>query len=120
MMKKVMVVILDGCDWKIIRPFCKEGFLPTLQKIIKDGVHGSLRSCFPPITWPAAESICTGKKPDSHGYYESMELDKNYNLIILKRRTNKKIWNFLNLRATILARQRISIIKNIMRRVIFA
>jgi len=33
---------------------------------------------------------------------------------------NAVLWNFLNLRATILARQRISIIKNIMRRVIFA
>jgi predicted AlkP superfamily phosphohydrolase/phosphomutase len=92
---KIIVISLDGCDWKIIKPFIKNGFLPTLQKVIKGGVSGSLRSCFPPITWPAWESICAGKKPNSHGYYGSMELDRDYNLRVVEKRRNKKIWDFL-------------------------
>ena len=45
------------------------GKLPNLGKMYKEGVHGTLRTCDPPITVPAWMVMMTGKNPGELGIY---------------------------------------------------
>ena len=53
----------------MLNPWIEEGKLPTLEKLIKEGVHGTLKSTNPPVTGPAWVSFATGKNPGEHGCY---------------------------------------------------
>lgn len=43
--------------------------LPTLDRLMREGVWGDLRSCDPPITVPAWSSMMTSKSPGRLGFY---------------------------------------------------
>ncbi|MDQ3248255.1 MAG: alkaline phosphatase family protein, partial [Chloroflexota bacterium] len=45
---KVLVIGLDGATFDLIKPWAAAGLLPTLQKLMTSGAHGSLRSTVPP------------------------------------------------------------------------
>jgi predicted AlkP superfamily phosphohydrolase/phosphomutase len=45
------------------------GRLPTLEGMVADGLHGSLRSCDPPITIPAWQVMATSASPGRLGLY---------------------------------------------------
>lgn len=76
---KLLVVGLDGATFDVILPLVKEGKLPTLKKIIEEGVYGELESTFPPITGPAWASFMTGKNPGRYGIYGFIDYDpKDY------------------------------------------
>jgi len=64
---KVMLIGLDGADWKIIDPMLARGELPNLARLKHEGVWGPLKSAEPllsPLIWT---TIATGKTPDQHG-----------------------------------------------------
>lgn len=70
---KVMIIGLDGADWNILNPLLEQGKLPHLEKMIKEGSAGVLRTVRPtksPVIWT---SIGTGKTMLKHGV-----LDWNY------------------------------------------
>jgi predicted AlkP superfamily phosphohydrolase/phosphomutase len=67
---KVLVVGLDGATFDLIEPWAQAGKLPTLQRLLTEGAHGSLRSTIPPMTAPAWTSFMTGKNPGRHGLYD--------------------------------------------------
>lgn len=73
---KCIVIGLDGATFELINPLIKRGKLPTIRKLIEDGVHGVLKSTIPPLTGPAWVSFATGKNPGKHGCYD-FELPKN-------------------------------------------
>jgi hypothetical protein len=64
---KMLLIGLDGADWRVMRPMIERGELPTLARLAEEGVRGDLRSFEPlasPLVWT---SIATGKVPDKHG-----------------------------------------------------
>ena len=67
---KVLVIGMDGATFDIIRPLVKKGKLPTLAKLIANGISSPLRSTFPPVTAPAWVSFMTGKNPGKHGVFD--------------------------------------------------
>ncbi len=67
---KILVVGLDGATLDLIKPWAAEGFLPTLNRLMRDGAHGVLRSTLPPMTAPAWTSFATGTNPGRHGLYD--------------------------------------------------
>lgn len=67
---KVVVIGLDGATLDVIRPLVRKGYLPNLAYIMKQGVHGELRSTTHPITPQAWTSFMTGKKAGKHGIYD--------------------------------------------------
>jgi len=69
MANKVLIVGLDGATFRIIKPLVLEGKLPTFSRLMKNGIHGILRSTVPPITAPAWTSFTTGKNPGKHGLF---------------------------------------------------
>lgn len=63
----VLLVGLDGADWKIIDPLMSAGRMPNLQRLVDDGVRANLLTIAPmlsPVIWT---SIATGVEPARHG-----------------------------------------------------
>ncbi|QDU59666.1 Type I phosphodiesterase / nucleotide pyrophosphatase [Planctomycetes bacterium Pan216] len=67
---RVIVVGMDGATFTILKPLIDQGKLPTLAKIMNEGVAGPLASVTPPITPAAWSSFYTGKQPGKHGVFE--------------------------------------------------
>jgi predicted AlkP superfamily phosphohydrolase/phosphomutase len=66
---RILVVALDGADFRLLRPWMDAGELPELARLARDGAHGPLRSVVPPLTPPAWASFATGKQPGHHGVF---------------------------------------------------
>lgn len=73
---KVLVLGLDGATFDLIKPWADAGYLPTLQRIMQEGAHGSLRSTVPPMTGPAWTSFATGVNPGKHRLYDWIARDE--------------------------------------------
>ncbi len=67
---KVLVIGLDGATLDLIEPWVKDGRLPNLARLMKDGVYGVLESTIPPHTPVAWTSFMTGTKPGRHGIFD--------------------------------------------------
>jgi predicted AlkP superfamily phosphohydrolase/phosphomutase len=67
---KVLVIGLDGATFDLIKPWAAEGALPTLQRLMREGAHGALRSTIPPMTGPAWTTFATGVNPGKHRLYD--------------------------------------------------
>ncbi|MFQ5701590.1 MAG: tetratricopeptide repeat protein, partial [Acidobacteriota bacterium] len=65
--RRVLLIGLDGADWKIIDPLIAVGRMPHLEEVIRSGARARLRTITPtlsPIVWT---SIATGVGPQRHG-----------------------------------------------------
>lgn len=69
-MNKVFVIGIDSATFDVIEPLMKQGELPNILKLVKNGCSGPLRSTFPPVTPPAWVSFMTGKNPGKHGVFD--------------------------------------------------
>jgi predicted AlkP superfamily phosphohydrolase/phosphomutase len=70
---KVFVLGLDGATWDVLNPLVRGGELPNLARLVKQGVSGTLRSVFPPLSPVAWAGIMTGKNSGKHGIFEFLE-----------------------------------------------
>jgi len=98
--RKVLVLGLDGCTWKVFNPLIKAGLLPTFQKLVRNGVSGTLISTIPPSTSPAWPSMMTGLNPGKLGVYSTLRRSKS-NVFSLKPVTSsvykgKAVWDYLS------------------------
>jgi predicted AlkP superfamily phosphohydrolase/phosphomutase len=66
---KVVVIGLDGADFRTIDPLMAEGRLPHLASLMKAGTSGRLRSTVMPNSFPAWTSCITGVNPGKHGIF---------------------------------------------------
>lgn len=97
-MIKFLVLGLDGATWNLIKPWIKKGKLPTLKKIIGDGVSGDLLSSIPPVTMPSWKCYSTGKNPGKFGVYWWMNVDIQKRRFVVNNSTSfksKEIWDYL-------------------------
>lgn len=76
-MSKIIVIGLDGATWDLLKPWADEGELPTVKKLMRNGVWGELESTIPPVTGPAWTSFSTGKNPGKHGVFDFVKIDNN-------------------------------------------
>jgi predicted AlkP superfamily phosphohydrolase/phosphomutase len=62
----LLVVGIDGGEWKVIRRLWSEGKLPHLKAVAGRGVAATLRTAYnsSPVIWT---TIATGMKPEVHG-----------------------------------------------------
>lgn len=75
--EKVLVIGLDGADFKFIRPLIKKGRLPNLARFIQKGAYSRLTTTIPPISPSAWTSFSTGKLPSKHGIFDFIYPDSN-------------------------------------------
>jgi predicted AlkP superfamily phosphohydrolase/phosphomutase len=64
---KVVLIGLDGADWKIARPLMEAGKMPTLASLVAEGASGDLRSIEPMISPALWTTVVTGVMPERHG-----------------------------------------------------
>jgi predicted AlkP superfamily phosphohydrolase/phosphomutase len=64
---RLAVIGFDGATFDLIQPWVAEGKLPTLERIMKSGVWGNLRSTDPPHSPAAWSTFVTGWNPGKHG-----------------------------------------------------
>ena len=73
---KVLIVGLDGADWKMVDPLMAAGRMPNLARLVKEGVRSDLLSITPmlsPVIWT---SIATGVEPSRHGVMDFLAPSK--------------------------------------------
>ena len=67
-MKRVLLLVVDGCTSRLMRPLVDAGTLPTFAALIARGtIRWDCASIFPSITPAATASIVTGRYPREHG-----------------------------------------------------
>ena len=96
---KVFVVGLDGATLDLIRPWAEQGHLPTLNRLMEQGVSAPLASTFPPLTGPAWSSFITGKSPGRHSVLEFFRRQEGTYRQVLNSRHNidgKSLWRLLS------------------------
>ncbi|HJH29876.1 MAG TPA: hypothetical protein C5S51_09335 [Methanosarcinaceae archaeon] len=93
---KILVIGLDGCSWNIFNHFLDD--MPNLRKLMDNGVSGNLRSCIPPITFPAWKCYSTGQNPRKLGVFDFTKINlesKKYEFHNSKSFTQDEIWDYL-------------------------
>jgi predicted AlkP superfamily phosphohydrolase/phosphomutase/tetratricopeptide (TPR) repeat protein len=99
--KKVLLIGWDAADWKIIHPLMDQGLMPTLGKMVDEGVIGNLATLQPilsPMLWT---SIATGMRADKHGILGFTEPDPTTGAVrptSSSTRKVKAVWNILTQR----------------------
>jgi predicted AlkP superfamily phosphohydrolase/phosphomutase len=99
MMKKVLVIGLDGATFDLIKPWVREGKLPTFARIMKEGAYGELESTVHPMSSIAWPSFMTGMNPGKHGLFDVTEqLPGSYDIKFTSgaSRFGKTVWKLLS------------------------
>ena len=64
---KVVLVGLDGADWRVIRPLMEKGELPAFAAMMREGASGDLATLHDSNSAVIWASIYTGATPERHG-----------------------------------------------------
>jgi len=65
----LLIVGLDGADWRILDPWLEQGALPHLAALRAQGRWGDLRSTIRPESSVAWSTFATGVNPGRHGIF---------------------------------------------------
>jgi predicted AlkP superfamily phosphohydrolase/phosphomutase len=90
---RVVVVGVNGMELDVIRPLLLKGDLPNLAKVIKNGVHGKLRTVDAPNCPRVYSTMFTSTKPDEHGVTGFLVGGITANTNMLKQ---EPIWSILS------------------------
>ncbi|QEG34747.1 alkaline phosphatase family protein [Bythopirellula goksoeyrii] len=96
---RILLIGWEAADWHVIRPLVDSGLMPTLAKLMENGVSGNLATIqpiVPPMLWT---SIATGKRADKHGIcgcVEPTEDATGLRPVSCSRRSCKAVWNILS------------------------
>ncbi|MFQ6097180.1 MAG: alkaline phosphatase family protein [Armatimonadota bacterium] len=95
----LVIVGLDGLDPDLVQRWTGEGLLPTLSRLMSEGVFGRLESTLNRATTSAWTCFATGVKPERHGiYYFADRVPGTYTLH-LPNSTHRAVpafWNLLS------------------------
>ena len=64
--RPVIFVGLDGADWELLDDYLREGRLPTLAGLVREGRHGVLETEHPPLSPLLWTTMMTGVSPLEH------------------------------------------------------
>lgn len=67
--KRVIVISLDGLDWRYVASAQPNLRIPTLRRLMSEGVSSGVMPVYPSVTYPSHTSIVTGAYPARHGIY---------------------------------------------------
>ena len=72
---KVLIVGLDGATPELVERWVAENKLPHLKQMMQNGVYGTLKSTYPPISPAAWTTFATGYNPGKHGTFDFRDYD---------------------------------------------
>lgn len=96
--RKVLLVGWDAADWKIAAPLVDAGKMPTLERLIANGVMGNMATLYPVLSPMLWTSIATGKRAFKHGVHGFAEPDPRTGTVrpvTNLSRSCKAVWNIL-------------------------
>jgi len=96
---KVLVIGLDGATFDLLGPWIEAGELPNLQRLMRQGASGKLRSTLPPISASSWISFATGVNPGKHGVVDFVYPSTgSYKVTMVNATTcrTRSLWNWLN------------------------
>ncbi len=99
LVKRVLIVGLDGATFDILNPLMDGGHMPNLKRLIATGTSGILDSTKPPITPAAWTTFMTGKGPGRHGIVDFEKYDVRTNQLSFNSTyeiREKTIWEILS------------------------
>lgn len=74
--RRAIVVSLDGLDVRYLRRADELGLrIPTLRRLMREGVLAGVVSVYPSITYPNHTAMVTGALPERHGIFGNMVFD---------------------------------------------
>lgn len=98
MQGRVLVIGLDGATFDLIRPWIRGGHLPNLERFMKEGSWGELRSVVHPFSAQAWTTFATGMNPGKHGIFDFVERRSGtYDIQFFNahHRRARALWNLL-------------------------
>ena len=96
---KVLVIGLDGVTFDLLGPWIDAGELPNLQRLMRQGAWGKLRSTLPPISSSSWSSFATGVNPGKHGLVDFVFPGADsykVSMVNATSRQTRALWNWLN------------------------
>lgn len=96
---RVLLIGIDGATFDIINPLILGGKLPNFQKLLDEGVHGTLKSGFPLTAATGWASLVTGKNAGKHNiydFYKCNAAENRYQVIKSNMIKSEKLWNILD------------------------
>jgi Flp pilus assembly protein TadD len=64
--RRVLVIGLDGADWQLLDRYRAAGAMPEMDRLVREGRSGVLRSIVPPLSPLVWTTIATGTSPLKH------------------------------------------------------
>src|SRR4051812_9132872 len=64
--RRVIFLGLDGADWSLLDSYIKDGTMPTLARMVREGTSGTLATLHPPLSPLVWTSMLTGTSPLEH------------------------------------------------------
>ncbi len=94
---RVIVIGMDGATWDLLGPWMKEGMMPNLAWLVREGASGGLMSTPNPSSAPAWSSFMTGKNPGKHGVFSftSRASDGTQGWVSSRAIKARKLWHYL-------------------------
>jgi predicted AlkP superfamily pyrophosphatase or phosphodiesterase len=75
--KRILVISLDGLDWRYVSQPWPSLRIPTLRRLMTEGVSSGVMTVYPSVTYPSHTSIVTGAYPARHGIVGNDIFDPN-------------------------------------------
>ncbi|MFP6627381.1 MAG: alkaline phosphatase family protein [Deltaproteobacteria bacterium] len=97
--QRVLIIGLDGVPFDLIRAWADAGYLPNLDRLIKEGVAGPLDSTMPPTSGPSWSSFATGMNPGKTGIYDFLYRRPGsyvFPPVNASMRSGKSLWKILS------------------------
>jgi len=95
--RSVLLIGLDGFEWKVAREMLADGGLPNLARLMRDGVSGELASTRPtlsPIIWTSIATGVSGKRHGINGFVKA-DSEGEQRLYTSRDRRAKALWNIV-------------------------
>ncbi|HKR80079.1 MAG TPA: alkaline phosphatase family protein, partial [Nitrospira sp.] len=70
-----LLIGLDAMEWNLVERWAAEGKLPTFQRLLKEGLHGKLKTTSAQLPDTVWASICTGANPGKFEKYFYAQYD---------------------------------------------
>ncbi len=97
MVKRLIIVGLDGQEPKLTDRYMAEGKLPNFKKLADSGCYHRLRSTFPSVSPVAWSSFSTGTHPAKHNIFDFLDRDLKSYLPLLSSTRIGRVERFLKL-----------------------
>lgn len=93
--QQVVVIGIDGVSYRRLRRYAEEGKLPTIERLMREGASGVLRSTiFPtsPVAWSCSFTGQNPAKTRMYGFYTKDPKAYAWNVVSAYDRIGKDVW----------------------------